>query len=369
LPSPFDPAAENPAGELLRQRLEAFQAEHPEIQLEVRIKELAGKAGLLSTLAAAHEAAPGALPDLLLLPAEDLNAAALKGLLSPIDSETIGRAAQESYDYALAAVKLDNALYGLPLGAQTTIFAYRKDAFQEAPVAWSTLLSGPATFAIPGGSPRAEFVLALYIAQGGTLMDSQGKPALQVEPLQNVLTFLLAAQDAGLLIPSSLQFTSAEETWKALRNGMAHAASAPLPAFLATPGASSLGAVPLPTADGEGIVLARTWAWSLAERPEQDRQAAIDLMAWLAEPSFASRWGRQVGLLPAAPAQLERWPQDATSALASRLLSVAQPSPRPEVWDLFGGPLQAALRATLAGDATPRAAAQEAAEKIQVPQP
>ncbi len=164
LPAPFDPAAQTPAGALLRQRLEAFQQRYPGVQLEVRLKDETGQAGMLASLTAAHEAAPRALPDVLLLPAEEVNAAALKGLLTPLDGEPLGA---EAYDYAASAVRLEETRYGVPLGAEATIFAYRKEAFQEAPVSWTTLLSGEVPFLIAGGSPRAEFVLALYLAQGG----------------------------------------------------------------------------------------------------------------------------------------------------------------------------------------------------------
>ena len=114
-------------------------------------------------------------------------------------------------------------------------------------------------------------------------------------------------------------------------------------------------------------MLARTWAWTLADRPAPHRQAAVDLIAWLAEPEFSARWSRQLGLLPTAPAQLDLWPRDASAALASRLLSVARPSPALETWTLFGPPLRAALEQVLLEGVSAKAAARAAADSLANP--
>jgi hypothetical protein len=88
LPPEFDPDGDSPASVLLKDRLEQFALENPDVRLDARVKSLTGTGGLLEALTAAHVSAPLALPDLVLLPRPMLESAALKGLLTPYDGLT-----------------------------------------------------------------------------------------------------------------------------------------------------------------------------------------------------------------------------------------------------------------------------------------
>ena len=85
LPPRFDPAAGTESANLLRQRLAAFEQQHPDLKVEIRIKAEEGESSLLNSLSITNAAAPAALPDLVALPRPALESAALKGLLHPID--------------------------------------------------------------------------------------------------------------------------------------------------------------------------------------------------------------------------------------------------------------------------------------------
>src|SRR5262245_4420258 len=85
LPPHFDPNADSNAAQLLRQRLAEFQASQRGLRIEVRIKAVEGKAGLLNSLSITSLAAPAALPDLIALSRVDLESAASTGLLRPMD--------------------------------------------------------------------------------------------------------------------------------------------------------------------------------------------------------------------------------------------------------------------------------------------
>ncbi|MCF6278537.1 MAG: hypothetical protein L3J16_07315, partial [Anaerolineales bacterium] len=76
LPAEFDPAADTAAGILLQARLDEFRSRRPNLNVEVRVKALAGPAGLLNALTSTSQAAPSILPDLIALPVADLEIAA-----------------------------------------------------------------------------------------------------------------------------------------------------------------------------------------------------------------------------------------------------------------------------------------------------
>src|SRR5512141_2767189 len=67
LPAQFNPSAESPAAKLLSQRLTDFESEHPGLKLEVRLKRAEADGDILNDLSVTSAAAPGALPDLILL--------------------------------------------------------------------------------------------------------------------------------------------------------------------------------------------------------------------------------------------------------------------------------------------------------------
>jgi len=85
LPPRFDPNADTESAKLLKHRLADFEAAHPRLKIEVRIKAEEGETSLLNSLSITSAAAPTALPDLVALSRPDLEAAVLKGLVHPVD--------------------------------------------------------------------------------------------------------------------------------------------------------------------------------------------------------------------------------------------------------------------------------------------
>jgi len=114
LPSQFDPSAESPTAKLLSQRLTDFESEHPGLKLEIRLKKAEADGDILNDLSVTSAAAPGALPDLILLSRSDLESAALKGLLHPIDGLSTSLEDPNWYDYAQQLGHIQNTGYGLP---------------------------------------------------------------------------------------------------------------------------------------------------------------------------------------------------------------------------------------------------------------
>lgn len=363
----FDPTSGSPAADLLAQRLAEFEQANPGLVIEARLKAESGPGGLLESLTAANEAAPAALPDLVTLDPVALNAAAVKGLIAPLDELIDRPAGPEWYPYAQAAALIDGAFYGLPLGSSADVLAYRIDAYAAPPLSWADLLTGPAPILFPAGDPTAAFTLAQYLALGGSLLDDTGRPTLDPSLLADILEFYSSSRAAGVLPLASRQHGNASSTWAVLRQGRATAAVAPLRSYLVERDTSLEAAVPLPTRDGSGICFASAWSWALVSREPARQQLLGRLLAWLSEPDFLGPWLRAMDLLPPTASALATWPRDSDTVLASRLATTARPIPSAESLVTFGPPLQRAVESVLSAQLSPEAAALAASQAVRTP--
>lgn len=367
LPPAFAPQTEGAAGELLAARLAAFEQAHSGLRVAVRVKALAGRSGLLESLSAASEAAPEALPDLILLPQDALHTAALKGQIAPLDDLLPALDPREWHAFARLAAQADGPLFSMPIGAEVDLFAFGTDPFAAPPAAWADLLAGPSLFIFAAGDPTASFTLAQYLALGGTLSGPDGRPALDVERLTEVFGFYHAARSNGALPMSARLIRTAAEAWPSVRDGQAQAGTAPLREFLLERDPALVSGGALPTRDGQGTAFADVWSWAMVARAPERQAAVAGLMAWLSAPEFLGPWTRALSLLPPTSAALAQWPSGADAVVVGRLVAVARPRPAAEVRAIFGPPLRQVTEAVLLGELTPEAAAQAAAQAVRPP--
>jgi hypothetical protein len=108
LPPSFDPDSGDYGS--CQKRLDEFTQQHPGIELEVRVKALSGTGGLLDSLVTTSAAAPQAMPDLVALSREDLESAALKGLLHTYTGPTDIQDGPDWYDYARQLAQIQNSV-------------------------------------------------------------------------------------------------------------------------------------------------------------------------------------------------------------------------------------------------------------------
>ena len=362
----FAPDPQSEAGGLLQARLEAFEAAHPNVKVEIRLKDEAGPAGLLETLQAALRVAPAALPDLITLDSSDLAQAAVgAGLaaLIPLPEE----ADAGIFDFARQAVEIGGERYGQPFGSRADVLVFRVDSFARAPRSWSDLLSSTPPFLFPAGDPEALTTLAEYLSLEAGLADERGELRLDPLALEEVLAFYGSAHNAGLLPLTVRQYESSLETWGAFHEGRASSAVAPLHVFLAEGRPTTEWAAPLPTRDGAGVCLALAWSWALVTQDPERKQLANDLMAWLTDPTFLGPWTQALGLLPVDRATLDAWLDGTDKTLAEQLIKVARPTPMIGVRSAVGAPIRAAVDSVLSGQLTPNAAALAAAQALPAP--
>jgi ABC-type glycerol-3-phosphate transport system substrate-binding protein len=365
VPPAFAPDPQSEAGALLQARLSAFEADHPNVRVEIRLKDEAGSAGLFQTLQTAARVAPAALPDVIALDSSDLAQAASTGLvvalppIAPDDGDGI-------FGFAREAIDIAGTRYGAPFGSRADVLVFRADAFSRAPRSWSDLLSSTPPFLFPAGDPEGQTTLAEYLSLGSSLTNEQGQLSLDPLNLEEVLAFYGSAHNAGLLPLTVRQYETSLETWGAFHEGRASSAVAPLHVFLAEGRPTEL-AVPLPTRDGNGVCLATTWSWALVAKDPQRQTLGQELMTWLSAPAFLAGWTQSLGLLPIDHASLQAWSEGGDKTLAEQVVEVARAMPTAAVRAVVGSPLLSAVDSVLSGQLTPNAAALAAAQAVPSP--
>lgn len=366
VPPQFDPASQSEAGALLQARLDEFSALNPGTRIEVRVKAASGSGGLLASLTSAHAAAPQALPDLIALPRADLETAAIKGLLSPLDGLTAALEAEDWYAYArqLASVQEDH--FGLPFAGDALVLIYRPSQVTQPPrnLEEALALEYPLTF--PAASPEAQFPLLLYMASGGRLQDSEGRPTLEASRLTSVLTFFQEAERAGVLPFWLTQYETYQVALQAYRENSAQLAITWASTYLADPPIDTV-ATTIPTPDGSPFTLADGWVWALSTPHAERRAAAARLAEFLSEGEFLGAWSAAAGYLPTRAAALPAWPPSPLQSLVGQVVLAAQIIPSTEVLTVIGPALQEATIEVLKQQMDPPAAAKLAVGRVSGP--
>lgn len=369
LPPEFDPDGDGPASALLKDRLEQFASENPDVRLDVRVKSLTGTGGLLEALTAAHVSAPLALPDLVLLPRPMLESAALKGLLTPYDGLTTRLDDPGWFPYAQQLARVETSIYGLPFAGDALVLAYRPAQTGITPNNLEEILSLGEVLLFPAADPQALFTLSTYVDAGGSLQSADGRPELDRAILTKVLEFVQRASSGGMMPSWLAQYSEDEQVWDAFIRDQYPMAITWASTFLETPPESSGEVVlkPIPAWDGTPFAVANGWSWALAGQDPTRRALSVRLAEFLLEKEFLASWTEAAGYLPPTEDALHGW-QDATLRQAiERVSASAQLIPPADQVSSLGPALAQALVKVLKAESDPQSAAATAIDQIHEP--
>jgi len=332
LPPQFDPDGDTPSATLLKQRLADFESEHPGIEIEVRIKAEDGETSLLNSLSAASLAAPSNLPDLIALSRPDLESAALKRLLHPIDGLTSALDDPSWYPYARELGSIQNVGYGLPFAGDALVMIYRPEIDVSN---WDAILAKGEPLVFFANDPQGLVGLSLYISAGGKILDEQGLPTLEEETLTRVLTLIEQGISANVFSPSLLNFETDAQALQAYRDGRANIA---ITWAVNEFGSGVIQSIPTLTTPH---VFANGWVWALAGSDPENQETAVELAEYLIAGEFIDEWMGESGYLPT------RITQDADM---NAILESAQAIPSNDALAVLGPLMQEALTRVLNGE-------------------
>ncbi len=362
VPPEFDPADETRAARLLQARLDEF-TERRAVDIEVRVKSLNGPGGLIDSLSGANAAAPMALPDLVLLPHDLLETAALKGLLIPMDEMIDPLEESDWYDYARQLAIVQNSTFGLPFAGDALLLLYRPAAIAAPPHDWTSALETAAPMIFPAAEEQASFTLAQYLVAGGQLVDEEGRPMLDADTLTRVLTFFLDGNTAGLMPTWLTELTTDEESIKAYSENSGDMAITWTSRYLNELPVDS-AADSLPTPNGSLDTLAHGWVWALSNPQVQRHPLSVELAEFLTQGEFLAKWSPAAGLLPSRSSALTGWFDTTTRNLIGRIVLSANIVSPADVLTVINPALKQATIDVLRDQVDPATAAQNAAEQV-----
>jgi ABC-type glycerol-3-phosphate transport system substrate-binding protein len=368
LPPLFDPSGTAPAALKLRARLDAFEAANPGLTIQIRIKAVSGPGSLLDSLTATAPAAPANLPALIALPRSDMETAALKGLIYPLDGLTQETDAPDWYTYARQLAVIQGDPYGLPFAGDAMILMYRSALAPTPPADWPALFKLNLPMAFPAADPQGMLALQLYLSAGGSIKDDQGRPALQVESLTETLKVFADGLKQGTFSSGLTQYQTDGQAAQAYHE------QPPRAQWLVSWSSRFLNELPadtlaeaVPSLGNKPYTLATGWVWALAEPNPELRPAAVKLAEYLVQSDFLAQWTAAAGYLPTRPSSLAGWSNQTLTSILSPILLAAQARPTNDLLSSLGPVLQDATVQMLKPGADPALVAQAAAERLAVP--
>ena len=367
VPPEFDPGSGTPAGELLSQRLQEFARRNGGVRVLVRVKATSGPGGLLESLSASAAAAPDALPGVVALSRADLEVAALRGLVLPLDGVSSVIDEADWFDYARQLAMVQGATFALPFAGDALVLAYRPANVAVPPVDWPAAFRISQPLAFPAGDAQAMFVLSLYNSVGGEVEDAQRRPMLQPERLSQVLQLLADGEERGIFPYWLSQYETSGQVWQAYREGRVNALVTWVSNYL-TNLPPDTAAVPLPRMADSSLTLATGWGWAVADPIPERRVLSIKLAEFLAQGDFLAGWTEAAGYLPTRPSTLATWSNQSLKTLLSPVAISAQARPTVDQLSSLGPVLKEATLKVLKRESDPTQAAKAASEKLAVPE-
>lgn len=318
VPPEMDPESGTETGSLFARQLTLFSEEHDSIEIHVRVKAASGASGLLDSLTATSAAAPSALPDLIALSRPDLEMAALKGLIYPLDNLTKIPDDTDWYPFAQEMALLQGSTFGLPFSGDSLVLVYRPTNVPDFTGQFSDLTESGTVLTFPAGSDLSLYTLALYKSEGGQVQDNQRRPKLDIDPLTNVYRMLQEGVSAGVFPINLADFKSDEQVWEAFRDGQTDMVVTWVSNFLEDVPADSR-MVPLFPITENLISIGTGMSWAVAASESNRQQLAVELAEFLVSPEFLSDWSMAAGNMPPRPSALEEWSDQGLRATISQI--------------------------------------------------
>lgn len=356
LPPQFDPAGTDVSAGLLQARIEEFAAQHSQLRVEMRVKAEEGTGGLFDSLLRAHQAAPLALPDLVLLPHLQLPNAVNSQLVVPLQGLVEEATGEDWYGFARQMASVEEQAFAVPFAADALVLAYRPSAVDQLPASWSALLNARVALGFAAADNESLFTLHQLFSASPENQEEVQLPFGQTE-LADTFDFLAAGQERGVFPFWLTQFQTSDQSWQAFSEGRVPMVAAWTSRTFDSRNVD-IAAAPLPTNDGEPFALVQGWVWTITTPHDDRAPLAAELAEYLTTPEFLAQWSSAAGMLPARHSSLAAWAPDEKQALAIQIADVAMALPDQMLVQTWGPPLSEAVSGLLKQELTPEQAMQ-----------
>jgi ABC-type glycerol-3-phosphate transport system substrate-binding protein len=338
-PEFFSPGTAQPGGHLLRQYVEEFQGrQRQRVVIQPVIKARYGRGGLVNFLRTTGSAAPNLLPDLIVLDAAELEAAAALHLLQPLDPLVDPAVLSRLYPFARLSGQVDGQTLAVLFASDLQHAVFDQEKVPLTPTNWPRLMANHTTYSFPlYGSEGAAVdqletalpvALSHYLSAGGKIDLTTRRLTLEPEPLTTLAAFYRDGAAGGILPPRATDNARAADSWADFLDGAAPVAEVSARRYMAERAALSRGAYTAsPGAGGMAPPVATGWGLAIVARDPARQALAASFINWLLDPVRAGAWAQSAGWLPTQPGAWEIWKADHYTAFLQAQLAAAVPLP------------------------------------------
>ena len=340
LPAPLIDDESSAAYQMLADHTARF-AENNDIPVQFRIKDIGKLGGIMATIRAGSEVAPGALPDIALIRRRDFTATQALQYLQSMETLFSTSLINDLADgLAFGQVEQDGsaALFGMPYLFDLLLAVSTQPLTADgAGLRFDDVLKNEISFRFPAARTNGlnQTFYLQYLAAGGSLPEN-GALSLDDAALEAVLSFYEALTQRRLVATDVLTFQSSAD----YRNDfLSEPAQSQLAVFTASDyltvfeqSETALYAANIPTSGGESASVRDGWLWVMAT-PDLSRQAlSARFLEWMMEPGFHAQFAMALYHLPSQPAILtDSLPEFVDRQLFADLLASAiRPLPETE---------------------------------------
>lgn len=329
---------ESAAYALLDEHTEAFSANN-EIAVEYRIKDIGAVGGIMSTIRSGSEVAPGALPDIALIPRREFTPTQARQYLQSMETLFSSWLLNDLGDtLAFGQIPLEGnvALYGLPyfLEVLHSVATGSLASAGDSP-GFDDVLASDARMLFPAVRPSGlnQTFYLQYLAAGGSSA-RDGSLEIDEAALLAVLEFYERLLRQGGVTADVLSYQSPSEYLDSFIQGAGDAQIGVFwsSEFLAMRDQHLPGSAPgtIPAPNGGSRATLDGWLWIIVT-PDLTRQTlSARYLEWMTDPEFHAAFSKSLYQLPAQSSILRAsLPEDIDDEFFSDLLASAI-APLPE---------------------------------------
>ena len=295
----------------LSSQVRAFETGHGDLDVIIEQKPVDGAGGIINYLQSGRKIAPDIMPDLVAVPSSLLSDTRVNGLFYPMSSVTGEMIGEQIYPASAAQVTVSGQPLGYPFAIMglTHLIYDPKVITQTVPIQWTEFISDTNhTLVLPADSREGALLgLQFYMAEGGALVDSTGRPLLEPEPLARALA-TIGVRKENLL--QSHQLKTLDEAWQYHQLGLSDfmwmrsefllGRQALDPSLL-----NSQSYMAVPGLNGHLLPLVTSWSWAITTEDPARQKLAEELIVNLTLPENLANWGQRSQVLVAQRAAME----------------------------------------------------------------
>ena len=282
--------------EALSALLATFKALHPDVV--VKEQRFLTVDEMVTQFKNAADAGLG--PDLILAPSDQVRPLATAGLIDRIDLAVDAMITGRYIPAALAALRYEDKLYGLPATIDTLVLYYDKQQVETPAATLEQLLAAATTG--QGVAISTNFTDAFWGVQafGGQLLDAEGRVILDRGGFANWLAWLAEARDApGMILDANREVLRTTFATNRLAYYVGYASE--LDTLLENMAPDRLGVAVLPSGPNGSagpFLTVQAFQFSTVSSANQ-RQLALELAIFLTNAEQQSTLMRRTRLIPA----------------------------------------------------------------------